>query len=301
MSRSEELASTVTKFPLVKRDMPAIPALIAIVRRLSIARSLPEVMEIITHAARTLIGADGITFVLREGDLCYYAEEDAISALWKGRCFPMTACISGWCMLARKSAIIPDIYKDVRIPQDAYRPTFVRSLIMVPVRQDDPMAAIGAYWADTREISDAEVELLQGIANAAALAIAHIEVRANTTVHHSSGPDCPDKYLNATGLGGLSKRQLQVLTLLVQGKTNVEIAKALSCSPNTIKIHVSAILDQLNVKSRTQAAFLFSKLLHQQNQSDCAASPMLRERGQSFRPARTSPGGRGSPRAKSLS
>jgi len=59
----------------------------------------------------------------------------------------------------------------------------------------------------------------------------------------------------------LSKRQLQVLGLLAEGKTNTEIAKALYRSPNTIKLHVSAILRQLNVSSRTQAALVASKLL----------------------------------------
>ena len=59
---------------------------------------------------------------------------------------------------------------------------------------------------------------------------------------------------------GLSKRQLEVLKLLGEGKTNAEIAKALFRSPNTIKLHVSAILRQLNLKSRTQAALLASKL-----------------------------------------
>ncbi len=59
----------------------------------------------------------------------------------------------------------------------------------------------------------------------------------------------------------LSKRQLQILGLLAEGKTNVEIAKALYRSPNTIKLHVSAILRQLNVSSRTQAALLASRLL----------------------------------------
>ena len=32
-------------------------------------------------------------------------------------------------------------------PLDAYRPTFVKSLVMTPVRLEDPVAAIGAYWA----------------------------------------------------------------------------------------------------------------------------------------------------------
>ncbi len=58
----------------------------------------------------------------------------------------------------------------------------------------------------------------------------------------------------------LSKRQMEVLRLLGKGKTNREIADALFRSPHTIKLHVSAILKQLNLKSRTQAALLASKL-----------------------------------------
>jgi two-component system, cell cycle sensor histidine kinase and response regulator CckA len=166
---------SISKFPLVGPDTSETAALIAIVRRLSIARSWHEVIEIVTHAARTLLHADGITFVLREGENCYYAEEDAVSPLWKGRRFPLDACISGWCMVERKSAVVPDIYQDDRIPQDAYKPTFVRSLAMVPVRQDDPIAAMGAYWARTREIPELEVELFQSIANAASLAMAYVE------------------------------------------------------------------------------------------------------------------------------
>ena len=59
---------------------------------------------------------------------------------------------------------------------------------------------------------------------------------------------------------GLSKRQMDVLRLLGKGKTNREIADALFRSPHTIKLHVSAILERLNLKSRTQAALLASKL-----------------------------------------
>ena len=58
----------------------------------------------------------------------------------------------------------------------------------------------------------------------------------------------------------LSERQIQVLRLLGEGKTNNEIAGELFRSPNTIKLHVSAILKQLKLKSRTQAALLASRL-----------------------------------------
>jgi DNA-binding CsgD family transcriptional regulator len=58
----------------------------------------------------------------------------------------------------------------------------------------------------------------------------------------------------------LSKRHMEVLRLLGEGKTNKEIAKALCRSPHTIKLHVSAILRLLNLKSRTQAALFASRV-----------------------------------------
>ena len=73
--------------------------LIKAVQDLSLARSLDRVQEIVRHAARELTGADGATFVLRDDDKCFYADEDAVSPLWKGQRFPLKSCISGWAML----------------------------------------------------------------------------------------------------------------------------------------------------------------------------------------------------------
>jgi response regulator RpfG family c-di-GMP phosphodiesterase len=120
------------------------------------------------------VGADGITFVIREGDQCYYADEDAISPLWKGQRFPVTSCISGWAMLNRQLVVIENIYADDRIPHAAYKPTFVKSLAMVPVRIDDPVAAIGAYWARQRQPTGEELRTLQRIANSAAVAMTNV-------------------------------------------------------------------------------------------------------------------------------
>ena len=149
----------------------AAAGLVAVIRRLAVVPTLPETMEIVTEAVRELLGADGATFVLRDGDFCHYADERAISPLWKGRKFPMSACISGWCMLNSQAVAIPDIYQDTRIPHDAYRVTFVRSLAMAPVRRGEPFAAIGAYWSQVRRVTPDEVELLQTLADAASLAI----------------------------------------------------------------------------------------------------------------------------------
>ena len=76
------------------------------------------------------------------------------------------------------------------------------------------------------------------------------------TMHENNGSDL----MNAARIR-LSKRQMEVLKLLGQGKTNKEIASALFRSPNTVKLHVSAILERLKLKSRIQAALLSSKLL----------------------------------------
>jgi DNA-binding CsgD family transcriptional regulator len=62
----------------------------------------------------------------------------------------------------------------------------------------------------------------------------------------------------------LSKRHMEVLRFLGEGKTNKDIAKVLCRSPNTIKLHVSAILRLLKLKSRTQAA-LFASSVYKEN------------------------------------
>jgi DNA-binding NarL/FixJ family response regulator len=53
--------------------------------------------------------------------------------------------------------------------------------------------------------------------------------------------------------GGLTSKELQVLTLVVEGLSNPEIAKRLWLSRETVKSHLSSIYRKLSVGSRTQA------------------------------------------------
>ncbi|MDD5299552.1 MAG: ATP-binding protein [Gallionella sp.] len=154
----------------------AMEQLVEVVQLLSLARDLPTVMDIVRHAARKLTGADGATFVLRDNGKCFYAEEDAVSPLWKGQRFPMSACISGWAMINRQPAVIEDIYADPRIPADAYRPTFVRSLAMVPIRTIDPVGAIGNYWATQHLPSPEQIKVLQALADITAVTMENVRV-----------------------------------------------------------------------------------------------------------------------------
>jgi DNA-binding CsgD family transcriptional regulator len=59
---------------------------------------------------------------------------------------------------------------------------------------------------------------------------------------------------NGHGLNGrLTRRELEVLTMLVEGETNAGIAERLVVSEDTVKSHVKHILRKLGVRNRSQA------------------------------------------------
>lgn len=71
---------------------------------------------------------------------------------------------------------------------------------------------------------------------------------AQALVHAANRPPTPGFDLTA--------REREVLSLLVEGLSNTQIAGKLFVSPSTIKSHVSNILSKLGVASRTEAATL---------------------------------------------
>ena len=59
---------------------------------------------------------------------------------------------------------------------------------------------------------------------------------------------------------GLSKRELEVLGLIAQGRTNREIGDRLFISQKTVSVHVSNILAKLGVSGRVEAAAVAIRL-----------------------------------------
>lgn len=160
-------------------DANLMEVLVRSVVDLSFAQTWVQLTSVVKTAARNLAHADGTTFVLNEGTMCYYVDEDAVSPLWKGKRFPKESCISGWAMSNKKQAVIPNIFVDERIPLSAYEQTFVKSLVMTPVRQDDPVAAIGTYWAHHHDVSEEQARCLQALADITAVAVQNIEQMQN--------------------------------------------------------------------------------------------------------------------------
>jgi two-component system nitrate/nitrite response regulator NarL len=83
----------------------------------------------------------------------------------------------------------------------------------------------GQIWANTHEMSLA----VEALANAPTI-----------------------RAVNASGLNLLSKRELEVVHLLVQGLSNREIARQLQLSQHTVKNHLFRIFDKLGVSSRIE-------------------------------------------------
>jgi NarL family two-component system response regulator LiaR len=71
---------------------------------------------------------------------------------------------------------------------------------------------------------------------------------AQALVHAASQPPVPGF--------DLTEREREVLTLMIEGLNNTQIAGRLTVSPSTVKSHVSNILSKLGVASRTEAVTL---------------------------------------------
>ena len=80
---------------------------------------------------------------------------------------------------------------------------------------------------------------------------------ATTEIRASFKSNTTDAGPGADGLANpLTRREQEILALLASGKTNQEIAQILSIALGTVRVHVHAILQKLEVRDRTQAAVL---------------------------------------------
>lgn len=76
----------------------------------------------------------------------------------------------------------------------------------------------------------------------------------------ANAPDDDEAAALAKRLSSLTPQQVRVLMMLSQGLLNKQIAYELGVSEATVKAHVSAILQKLNVESRTQAVIAASRI-----------------------------------------
>jgi signal transduction histidine kinase len=155
--------------------------LVHVVQELSIARDLPTIFAIARRAARELTGADVAAIVLRDGDACYFADEDAVAPPWRDRRFALDRCFAGHAIRDRATVVVDDVARDDRAVDDPYR-SAVTSLAIVPIRRRDPNGppgALGAYWAKPHRPSGSELHLLEALADSIGITMANVGLWAS--------------------------------------------------------------------------------------------------------------------------
>lgn len=66
-------------------------------------------------------------------------------------------------------------------------------------------------------------------------------------------PEAAERLAGRVAQRELSEREVEVLRLLAEGRSNKQIAKALGIADGTVKVHVANILDKLGVQGRSEA------------------------------------------------
>ncbi|HWM21277.1 MAG TPA: LuxR C-terminal-related transcriptional regulator, partial [Ilumatobacteraceae bacterium] len=120
------------------------------------------------------------------------------------------------------------------------------------------LAGTAGRTAAAREAASRELTVACAIARelrAATLLhdIATLAQRARLSLDTNAAADQPD-HDTAGNRFGLTPRELDVLDLLAQGRSNGEIGKQLFISTKTASVHVSNILRKLGVSNRVEAA-----------------------------------------------
>jgi DNA-binding NarL/FixJ family response regulator len=165
-------------------------------------------------------------------------------------------------------ALQPDlVLMDIRMPRlDGLAATaeIVRtcprtSVIMVTMQEDPEYLIealkVGASGYLLKESDRAEiVSAIRQVLTGASLLNAGLVAGLLQKLGHEAGAE-PEPPAH-----GLSDRELDVLRLLVAGKTNREIARELILSVSTVKTHVEHVIAKLDVADRTQAAVKATRL-----------------------------------------
>jgi DNA-binding NarL/FixJ family response regulator len=124
------------------------------------------------------------------------------------------------------------------------------------IRKDDPTArcvVLTTYEGD----EDIHQALAAGAAGYIIKAMSHDTLVDALRRVHSGSRFLPSPVAQSlasrTPNSDLSPREREVLSLIVQGRSNKEIANKLGITEATVKSHVSVILERLGVEDRTQA------------------------------------------------
>jgi DNA-binding NarL/FixJ family response regulator len=131
------------------------------------------------------------------------------------------------------------------------------AVVSASTRRSDVLLALeaGAHGYVPKSLGAAELAQALQVIRAGTIYVPALLADITAVAGEPSSPVIrPEVSSEASPLGAMTKRQRDVLELIVQGLSNKEIARQLNLGEGTVKVHVAALFRALGVTSRSAAA-----------------------------------------------
>jgi DNA-binding CsgD family transcriptional regulator len=230
-------------------------------------RQLDPVLDRLLGTALQVVRADAGSVMLlsRERDtLVVVAARGPRARTILGSRQPADRSVAGWALRAGETVLL---HGGAYAQPSSDHPRELASSIVVPLALSGRLVGVmnASREPGAPRMDDVAVRLLELLANQAAILIDSVQMLDELQRKDQRLEQLVDQLLGETGrrpgtsvdlLAPLTRREQQVLELLVDGLTNREIALRLVVEPDTVKDHVQSIIKKLGATDRTHAAVI---------------------------------------------
>src|SRR6266705_6489647 len=235
-------------------------------------RPLDPVLDRLLGTALQVVRADAGSIMLlsRERDtLVVVAARGPRARTILGTRQPADRSVAGWALRAGETVLLHGgAYPQPTSAQPSSdHPRDLASAIVVPLALSGRLVGVmnASREPGAPRMDEHAALLLELLANQAAILIDSVQMLDELQRKDQRLEQLVDQLLGETGrrtatnvelLAPLTRREQQVLELLVDGLTNREIAMRLVVEPDTVKDHVQSIIKKLGATDRTHAAVI---------------------------------------------
>jgi DNA-binding CsgD family transcriptional regulator len=230
-------------------------------------RQLDPVLDRLLGTALQVVRADAGSVMLlsRERDtLIVIAARGPRARTILGSRQPADRSVAGWALRAGETVLL---HGGAYSQPSSDHPRELASSIVVPLALSGRLVGVmnASREPGAPRMDENAVRLLELLANQAAILIDSVQMLDELQRKDQRLEQLVDQLLGETGrrpstsvdlLAPLTRREQQVLELLVDGLTNREIALRLVVEPDTVKDHVQSIIKKLGATDRTHAAVI---------------------------------------------
>lgn len=230
-------------------------------------RQLEPVLDRLLGTTLRVVRADAgsVMLLTRERDtLIVVAARGARARAILGSRQPADRSVAGWALRAGETVLL---HGGAYSQPASDHPRELASSIVVPLALSGRLVGVlnASREPGARRMDETAVRLLELLANQAAILIDSAQMLDELQRKDQRLEQLVDQLLGETGrrpatsvdlLAPLTRREQQVLELLVDGLTNREIALRLVVEPDTVKDHVQSIIKKLGATDRTHAAVI---------------------------------------------